>query len=233
MTVARGHHAILRNTLLSGVIVNAALVGFGVWAYPGVFSGSVRDVVFISLLALTMIAYIVVAFTCTSAKSEPERWAYRRGISYGLMIGLIWLAQTTLETFAQPDDALKANLGVFTFAIVFLLYIAAGLRGAIVSRQPRAGIWTALWAGMVSSLIASAAALIINYVFMETVQANAMHYGDFARANATNLVTFTIQTSISGGFIHLLVIGPLFGLLLGFIGAMAALYSRVPGTITT
>jgi hypothetical protein len=203
------------------VIVNAGLITYGIMAYPGVFTGSSRDVVFATLLALALLGYMAAALFRTAHHAQPDRWAYRRGVSYGILIGVIWLSQTAYEAFFKPDAGQKANLEFAVFVAVFLLYVLAGLRGATAGRQLSAGVWAALWAGMVSSLLASAGDYVVKYVFMEPGVTKALFGTEFINLGAAPLDALAIQSTLSGVLIHLLVIGPLCGALLGFIGALA------------
>jgi hypothetical protein len=219
------HHDALRSTLLLGVIANSVLLGYGLWTYSDVIASSSRDIIFVSFLTLTMIAYIAAALAGTTFKTRLERvvgrWACRRGITYGVLIGLIWLARIAFASLAKHDSTLKGDADLGAFAMVFFLYMVAGLRGATAVQQLQAGVLAAFWAGLVSALIASAGTFLFNYAFMEPSVAQAVFGAEFASSEVVPFLIFTMQTTLSVVLMHMLLIGPIFGVLLGFIGALA------------
>lgn len=87
-----------------------------------------------------------------------------------------------------------------------------------------------LWTGLIGALIWYGVLLGVSFLFRGTSAQAAVFraegdYADFARSGMSDFKVFTMQDLLGAGFYHLLL-SPVFGLILGGLGAAPSLIVR-------
>jgi hypothetical protein len=203
--------------LVAAAALCLVLIGAGLLRYPAAVAGGGPEAGPTSvLLALGLlvgyaaagVAVVLRAGRGGGAVVEEATWI-------GLVIGAVWLVNHTVEVFTSAGSALSALF----FGAVFLLFGFAGLVGARRTGRVGAGVVTAVWAAMGSSLILVAYGLVLAYLFMGRMA--VIEAPDFARSGMHDPAAFTVANAIFSASAHLLeapVIAAVFGLVGSLVG---------------
>jgi hypothetical protein len=218
----------MRRALLLGVLATAALALFGAATTPQFFAGGLARWVGVPAL-LTMLAAYGVAVALgvpATARRAPEALAVAAPL--GLAGGAVYVAEILLEYAVRPAD--NTVWGLTEFGLVFASFLVAG--GVSAWRTGRLGpaALAGLWTAVISALCWYAVALAVFYAFRGTAAQTAVFraegdYDDFRRSGMADFGVFMMQDFLGAGFFHLLL-SPLFGTLLGGLGAAAGLIAR-------
>ena len=146
----------------------------------------------------------------------------RGAVTFGLLAGLIFVAEILLEYALLPQDNTK--WGLIEFGIVFFLYFLAGLWTSYRTQRLASGTLAAVSSAMLSALIWLIAILSVFYLFRGTPQQAQVfvaegNYADFANSGMADFNAFIFEDFLGAGFFHLLL-GPILASLLGTIGGL-------------
>jgi hypothetical protein len=203
--------------MIAGAALCLALIGAGLLRYPAAFAGGGPEagptsvVLALGLLVVYAAAGVVVALRAGPGVGPVVDEATR----IGLVIGAVWLVNHTVEVFTDAGSAFSALF----FGAVFLLLAFAGLVGARRTGRVGAGVLTAVWAAMGSSLILVAYGLVLAYLFMGRMA--LIEAPDFAHSGMHDPAAFTVANAIFSASSHLLeapVIAAVFGLVGSLVG---------------
>jgi hypothetical protein len=172
----------------------------------------------LALLAIELACYTVGAWYLTGALAPGHRC---RATACGLGIGAIWLAYTVVANLTDWGPMIYHLVVVATlYGSLALMFLAGHLTFHATGRYST-GMCAGIWAGMVGALTGVLGGGPLTYPFMDRVLSLNLHDPGFLRSGMHDVAAWTVQDSL-GGALFLLVLGPLFGTLLGSAGWLAA-----------
>jgi hypothetical protein len=209
-----GRSPVLRWSVIAALALFALLIILNLTGYPAL----ARDPqlpVYIVILAVVVACYLALALWWTGLTTLAP--ALRWGTLCGLGAGLGWVIEIAAGNLAVGQAwPLFAYFGGSLLALA--LTLAAGVTGAVATRDFRGGLMAGVWCGIVSSLIAGLALLALPRLFLGTLQRDAQTLAEFAWSGAPDLVTYIVGDYSAGATNHLLL-GLFLGLALGALGA--------------
>jgi hypothetical protein len=207
----RSYRAVTAAAVLAFV---STLYGFA--RYPSGLSGDTpADLI---LLAGELACYAAGAWRITGALAPGH---LRRATTCGLGIGAIWLAYTAIADLTDWSPIAYHLVVVATlYGSLVFLFLAGNLTFHASGRLYR-GMRAGTWAGMLGALTGVLGGGPLTYPFMDRVLALNRHDPGFLRSGMHDVAAWTVQDAL-GGALFLLVLGPLFGCLLGSAGWLAA-----------
>jgi hypothetical protein len=214
MQAVTGRAPWLRWSVITALALFALLTLLNLAGYPAL----ARDPqlpVYLIIVTVAAACYLALTlwWTGLSAFAPALRW----GTLCGLGAGLGWVIEIAAGNLVVGQSwQLFAYYGGTLIAIA--LTLAAGIAGAVATRDFRGGLIAGVWCGIVSSLIGGLALLALPRLFLGTLQRDAQTLTEFARSGAPDLVTYIVGDFSAGATNHL-VIGLLLGLILGALGA--------------
>lgn len=204
-----------KNFFLSGVGIALLLIFLGWILVPAEKIIGVIAAAFIMIVYGTM---VVSGF----GFSKKDQFALSNAIRFGLVAGAIFAGEMILEYVLLPKD--NTVYGYIEFGGVFLMYLLAGAITSHQSKRISSGLWSAVWAAMISSLIWVVVVLGIFYIFRGTHQQTSVFmaegdYVDFAKSGAREFNSWIMEDFMGAVFYHSLL-GPVIALILGTIGSL-------------
>jgi hypothetical protein len=171
-----------------------------------------------------LLAYAAIAFF-TSPRT-PVAAGY--GAGFGLAAGAVYAVEIVLEYVLLPAD--NTPYGLVEFGAVFAVFAAAGATAAWRTQRFKSGLGAAVWTAMLSALIWYAVLIAVFLAFRHTARQDAVLLAegdleDFRRSGMGSLDAFIVQDFFGAGFYHLLL-APIIAVILGSVGAGAALLTR-------
>jgi hypothetical protein len=216
-----------RGGTVLGAALSIVLIVGGLLVYPAAYFGGGPEVgPSGALLALgLLIVYAAAAVASSRTTSESITCAVGNGTRIGLVVGAVWLLSHTIEVFTDAGSAPS----LLSFGTVFLLFGVAGLLGVRRTGRVHAGVLTAVWAAMSSTVILVAYGVLVTYLFMSRLE--AIDAPDFARSAMHDAAAFTVANTVFSASSHLLV-APAIAAVFGTIGSVAgwAWFLRKPAS---
>jgi hypothetical protein len=160
----------LRWGMLSVVILNLLLVGYGLLRFPTTLTASSNGMSGLVGTLFVLAAYALAGYFWTPALSRSRPAALRSGLIFGLVIAALFLFQILYGYLAPLYEMQNAMLANVTFGGLFLLFFLAGLWMVWRTGQFRQGLQAAVWSALVGSLIWFSLLFITYYAFMGTSQ---------------------------------------------------------------
>lgn len=196
--------AITLNFLLIAV---RALLYSPLWAQPGAVTYVLEPVVL-------LLVYGGIVLWATAGGGH--RVALSNGAAVGLITGLMWIVNLTLETFSSLSG-LAATAPFLLGA--FALWGAAAFRASRVSASVPTGILTAVWGAMICVLLTITVGLLFTYTSLPRLEHGLLTDPDFLRSHWRDLRAFAIANSFDAAFSHLLG-GLIVGAIVGAVGSV-------------
>ncbi len=218
----------MRRAMLLGVLAVAALVLFGGLTTPGFFNNDPARWVGVPAVLVVLAAYGAATALGLPATARRAPEALAAAWPLGLAGGAIYAAEILAEYAVRPAD--NTAWGLVEFGVVFGSFLVAGGVCAWRSGRLGAAALAGLWTALISALGWYAVALAVFYAFRDTTAQAAVFraegdYDDFRRSGMSDFKVFMMQDFLGAGFFHLLL-SPLFGVLLGGLGAVPGLVLR-------
>lgn len=209
---------VLRSFILLLAVANLAVLGLRLWPWSTVLELPGNGATGIDP-AVTLVGYITLAFWIGSARGAISRRQLYASAWVGTFGGLLLALQVYLAS--QPVDAqahMKIQVGLMGLTI--LLWAVCGIRAVRSGCTTGFAAVSALWASMVSSLVASIALLAGSFYSLapgQTSDAWKQYQGLAIGSDEMQALVHTLQTAT--GY---LLIGPVIACLVGAIfGAFA------------
>ncbi len=217
--------ALLQKGMLAGVLLNVALIGYGLIRVPTTLTASGAGIRSVSGALGILLIYGLVGRFAIPRSYRAGRQALWLGVGFGLAIGTVFLCQMLVEYFAPLGSDDDGTLAVVTFGAMFLFFVVAAGLGGLRAGSVRSGVSAAIWSALVGSLIWFNLLLVIHYVFMGTALQDHVLLidqtdADYRRSGMADLRAFVMQDYLGGGFFHLLL-GPAIAAVLGALGGAA------------
>ena len=178
---------------------------------------------------------VVVALVCiggfvgawnTCPRTLPANLAFRRGVSLGLALAAIWIANI-LFTHLQLTNAEKLTTGslivAITFLIVLVFIIGVSSYSAYQTQQVSTGIRIGIWSGLVTGMLTVIIFLMMLYTKMDfLVQLmNANEIRAFLQSGVRDRTAWFFWEELAGSCGYLVmdvVLGTVLGLVGGLVG---------------
>ena len=217
----------MRWAMAVGALATAALVLFGVLTTPHFFEGDRRWVGVAAAIG-TVLTYGAGAWFAVPALRRGPGDILSVAGPTGLAAGAVYAVEILAEYAVRPAD--NTAWGLVEFGLVFALMALAGAILAWRTGRLRPALAGGLCTALIGPLIWYAVVLATFYVFRGTAAQEAVFraegdYEDFARSGMSDFNVFAMQDFLGAGFYHLLL-SPVFGLMLGALGAAPALLLR-------
>jgi hypothetical protein len=206
----------LRTGLLAGLLIDAALVGYGKLVAPAISPISLAA----PLVILLVYALLAVLVLPRLDRMHPR--ILKLALLFGLIAGAIFAGEIVLEYILLPAD--NTPYGLVEFGSVFTLYFLSGLAAAYLGKSMRQAVLTALAAAVIASLIWDVSVLAVFHAMRGSAQQVQVlraegDYLDFARSGIKDFSTFVVEDMMGATFYHLLL-GPVAAAVLGAAGGL-------------
>jgi hypothetical protein len=207
-----------RQVFIYGVLACVLLIAYGLIRFPAVVASPSSVVGIVLILGM----YGALGWLLPPMLQLRSPAILRAAGRTGLLAGLIFLVEMALEYILLPAD--NSVYGLVEYGLVLALCFAAALWISHRNRRWLDGLLSALWSGLVASLIFIGVIFIFFYLFNGTqrqlqVLTAEGSLADFARSGMTDLNIFLMGDYLGAGFFHSLLL-PLSAVLLGMAGAL-------------
>jgi type IV secretory pathway TrbD component len=208
----------LRPVCWGVIALSLGLIALHVLLYPPLLAmPDGWSFVLAPVVILALYAGVVLALPAVSRISSGID-ALQVGTHVGLVAAAIEALNISLESLvAMPQTVTTLATGIFMIA-TFALWETASFLGAYRSQRIVSGVLAALWAAMVTMLLAVTYGFALLVVAMPRLAAFEASDPDFSRSHWTDLHAFTIANTLSHGATHLIE-APIVALVIGGIGA--------------
>lgn len=214
----------IRRVFTLAVILTAILVGLGLRVFPAALSSWKGTVPGLAGVGTVLGAYAMLGTWGAARLEQIDVRLLRLSVTVGLVSGAIYAIEIMLEYVLLPKD--NTRYGYFEFGLVFLCYFIAGLLAGLWTRRALNGLFAALGASLISTLLWYLVLLAITYVMKGTPQQVTVFQAegdleDFRRSGSANFEAWLMQDFLGAGFYHLLlaaVIASALGLVGGSFG---------------
>ena len=218
---------VIRYGVLSIVLINLILVGFGAFLVPTALTASKNGLSGLIASLMILLVYAIVSVFGLKRTVAIHEKIPGYSLLFGTIIGFLYSVEIILEYIILPNNQLIINMGKIEFGLAFLLFSLSGLFMVLLSQKFLAAVLTTFWCSIIASLIWLCVVLIVFYLFFGTAQQHAVlttegDYDDFVRSGMTDFNAFIIQDFWGAGFFHLLI-SPIIALILGSLGGLAGL----------
>lgn len=209
----------LRNLLIGGVGASALTLLVSVYLYPPLAG---RLTATIPLLAIcgSFTCYGYAAWFRTEPSTAEDTWVLERGLTWGLILGVLWAVQIVFENIVMPRS-LGAPVAVLLAVLALALPLAIGAIGAIQGGKIRLGIRVGFWSGLVSGLFAFFGLAIVGYVMAFVPWLPGAEFPKAAQFTTQEFRFLNVTDGLGGAISHL-VLGILWGVVAGIMGGTAA-----------
>jgi hypothetical protein len=204
-----------RFVVFAGALFVFTSMLYGFARYPSGFTADSQAS--LVLLALELACCVGAACHLTAATWFRH---LRGATACGLGIGAIWLAYDAVAnlTFWGPDVYRLVVVATLygSLALLFLAGVMTPRTTGRVDDSIRAGAW----AGLIGALAAVLGNSLVTYPFMDRVLSLNRRDPGFLHSGMHDVAAWTVQDAL-GGAVCLLLLGPLFGGLIGGAGGLA------------
>ena len=145
-------------------------------------------------------------------------------IRLGYALGLLWVVEIGINNFVAPPLPARDIIdNLFWGAIAAAIFFQALIQ-AYRARSFRAGLRAGIWSGWVSGTLACVMALAMIVLGMPWILRDPLNVSEWAArsaaAKAPGMAAYFAYETFAGAFLHLTVLGPVMGGLLGSLGGI-------------
>lgn len=207
-----------------GAVLTVVLVIYSVVRFPSIRNGSWGVLVGLSAGVGIATLYGMIGWFGVKLQGFRHPRILRQGVRFGLAAGVVFAVSMFVEYLVPHSEHENVILAMATFGLFFVLLLTAGLFATLESNRLASGPLASVWAALIASQLWFLLLLAIYHAFVGTAQETRFLevdqvIADFNRHGARDLRTFIFEDYIGGGFFHSLL-GPLFAVPLGFLGAL-------------
>jgi hypothetical protein len=173
-------------------------------------------------------AFIVVAITgLVSALAARTGSGARGALGVGFALGVLWTAEITMNNVLHPALPLRDYLDDAFWAMVAVGLVAGAAIAARRSRHVAAASVWGCWAGLASGSVACLTGLLFIVFGMPFITGDPVDKQEWAAQGSTSgystISVYWAHQSLVGALLHLVILGPLFGAVLGALAGAATL----------
>jgi hypothetical protein len=218
----------LARILISGIVADILLAGYGFMAYPLSGGTGVEDILLEGLLVMVIFLYLFAAIFGTREYDRVDRWVHRQGVVFGLAAGVLAIGMIVngslgdtpvFNSHGIQSARMFQWIGIFLVTVILVMLGAAAVNAAKKTGEVTAGVQVGLWGALIASLIAFAAISLISYLFTGALEQSPTNMNDFAASGQSNMIAFLIKEARVSGTI-LLAVGLPVGAGLGALGGL-------------
>ncbi len=215
MKIPNQRNTILWQGMLCGSLFNLMLIALSLMQYPSLLDAGRASTVIACVVLLLL--YGCVGIGLPLQASQPMLTALWQGTGFGLLVGVLFVADIAVEYFLNMSSQLS-TLSTFGFmGLIFLLFVLAGARGTQRTGQFLLGSLTSIWSAMLGVLIAVLFGFAVNFFFIQRLE--HILASDYVSSGMRDIRAFTFFNSLDSASSHLLE-GPILAAVLGTISAL-------------
>ena len=173
---------------------------------------------FLTLLATASVLWTIGA----RALRRPDAASRVRAIRVGLVLGLLWLAEISINNFLAPPLPARDIVDDVFWAAISIAILVLAARAAHRTGRLKAGVEAGVWSGLASGLVACLTALSMVVFGMSFVTADPLNVAEWAAreasAKAPSMEAYFAFETFAGGLMHLVLLGLIMGVVLGAVG---------------
>ncbi len=208
---------LLAGAVLALLLLNLGLIAVRVLLYPPLLAQS-DSTVYIAEPTVLLLIYAALTLALTWQADPNRQTALRVGTVVGLIAGLLWIVNLTIETFVDLSGP-ASILGTAPFLLGgFALWGVAGFLTARATGVLVPGITGAVWAAMMTVLLTVTFGFLLGIIALPRLEQFMGSNPDFLRSGWHDISAFAIANQFDSGFSHLLG-APIISLIVGTIGA--------------
>jgi hypothetical protein len=212
----------LRWIVLAALAVDLALIGVRVALYTPLLAQP-GGIVYIVEPVVLLLTYAAIVWWITANPTAKRSIALTVGITFGLLSGLLWLVNLTVETFTNLSGSI-GGLATAPFLLGgFALWGIAAFHAARQTSSVFHGMLAAVWSAMICVLITITFGFLLTYTSLPRLERNLGADPDFLRSHWHDLHAFAIANSFDAAFSHLLgalIVAAIVGSLGAFAGTL-------------
>jgi hypothetical protein len=213
----------IRFALLAGVTLSLAMTGLQVFLYRPLLAmpgGST----FVLETTIVLLLYGMLIVWATRSDGPLRRTVLLAGTPFGLLAAAIQIAHLATENFIQVRAPWDVVITLAFMFGTFLLWGAAGYRGARTVGAIPPGVVAGSWSAIVTMSILVTFGFALEFYVATPKPEYVATWGEFKRSGWTDIHAFTIANTLDGALSHLIA-GPIVGALFG---GVAGAFTRLP-----
>lgn len=201
--------------MLCGVLFDLLLIGLSLLMYPSLLEAG-RASTALGCVPLLLL-YGCFGIVIPSRASQAVTAALWQGTAVGLIVGVIFVIDLTVEYFVDMGSQASALSTLGFMALIFFLFGLSGARGIQKTGQLHLGVLSGVWSAMIGVMIAVFFGFVMNFFFMQRLE--HILYADYASSGMNDPRAFTFFNSLDSAFSHLLE-APILAVVFGTCGAL-------------
>jgi len=172
--------------------------------------------------AVSTLSLLLMIYFLTRAGEKIKNEENRRITSLGLLIGLLWTAEISVNNFIHPGIPLRDIIDDSFWALVGMFILIISAIKVYKTDRFMSGIVTGFWTGLGSGAVACLSALLLIVFGMRFILLDPLNLKEWTdvrnSAGTSQIDVYFAYQSYAGAIMHLYVLGIIMGLLLGVIG---------------
>ena len=173
---------------------------------------------------ISSILFLLLLFIFRRIEANRVDNQQKANISFGLLIGLLWTIEISINNFIQPGLPARDIIDNIFWGTITLVLLIKIIRDVYQSNKIITGIKTGLWTGFSSGLVACLTALLIIVFCIKFIikdPLNVKEWTDIKGTYTKDIAVYFAYQTFAGAIMHLIILGIIMGLLLGIIGGLA------------
>jgi hypothetical protein len=209
--------AALTAPMLTGVVLNLALIGLAIARYPAIFGA--ERLPFIVVDVAVLLGYGAAAVGAVRIADKRTVRALATATWLGLVVGALQGLEIVREDLVAADRTTALVTGLVSLLVMFALF---GLAGVLAREGPRGGALAGAWCAMTAMLALWLMAWALDYAFADRLARIWPTDYDYLHGNTLgDLSAYTLYNTLSAAFSHALLL-PCFGAAFGLLGGAVA-----------
>jgi hypothetical protein len=210
----------LRWGILGGIVLTALLVCYGLLRYPTTLTITDESLVLLAM-GITLALYAGIALYSTQSKTKNTTQVTQLGIGFGLLIGFLWMIEVLSGNLGDPGNPIIVGIYRGSTLLVVISTLFAGVLGGRQSGRMGQACMVGIWSGLISGLLTACTAMLMTYLFMDTLIHNPQNIQEFLHnpQSAPDMITFLTGDIIVASMSHLLI-GPILGIVVSAFGGL-------------
>ncbi len=207
---------LLQRAMLVGILLDLAFIAMSLLLYPSLLGRESVSTVIAPIVLLLL--YASVGIVLTRRVSQVVTTTLRQGTAFGLMVGVLFLVDISVEDFIDLERQASALATLGFMALIFLLFGCAGFYGTQKTGKVRFGMLTSVWCAMISVVIVVIFGFAINFFFTQRLE--YILASDYASSGIADPRAFTFYNTLDSASSHLLeapILASVFGTIGGFV----------------
>ncbi len=203
-------------SMLIGIVIVLGLMLYSILAYPSSIQGvGLTSFLFLLVGLLAYVAAIVWSWKQTQVSVQT---ALSLGARFGAILACGSWANMALEHFAPLDAVGSMARGVGMWALMFVVFGAAGSATYQRSRSLGLAVLSSVWSALISTVATLLFGFALGALFMPHMQ--QILAGAYAHSGMSDPRAFVIRNTVYSASTHLLL-APLLAVVFGIIGGYA------------